>query len=107
MSNTERYRLGERTRGRAWFGSASPARKGRVQSDARALTQEYRRRMQSTSGRLVFKMGDAFPADDAVAVFLASLSTALNDLLTTTRWILGGDTEQPNRRQVTNVEQQY
>ena len=63
--------------------------------------------MQPTSGRLVFKMGDAFPADNPVAVFLTSMSTALNDLLTTTKWILGGDTEQPNRRQVTDVEQQY
>ncbi|MCP4383136.1 MAG: hypothetical protein GY798_17220 [Hyphomicrobiales bacterium] len=52
-------------------------------------------------------MGEAFPADNPVAVFLVALSTALNDLLTTSKWMVGGDPDQPHTNDVTDMEQLY
>lgn len=53
-----------------------------------------------TSGQLVFRIGDAFPADNPVAVFLVAMSTALNDLLLTNRQLLGGDDSEPGLYEV-------
>jgi hypothetical protein len=55
----------------------------------------------------VFKIGEAFPVDDPVAIFLVAMSTALNDLLTTAKWFVGGDHEQPFQREVTNEDHLY
>jgi hypothetical protein len=63
--------------------------------------------VESTSGRLVFKIGDAFPVDSPVAVFLVAISTALNDLLTVSKWLTGGDYDQPHQFDVSDVEQLY
>ncbi len=63
--------------------------------------------MTASSGRLVFRMGDAFPSGDPVAVFLVSLSTALNDLLTTRKWLVGGDQEEPFTNDVSDAERLY
>lgn len=63
--------------------------------------------MPLTSGRLVFKIGEVFPADDPVAVFLVALSTALNDLLFASRLLVGGDNEEPSVREPSDVEQQF
>ncbi len=60
-----------------------------------------------TSGRLVFKIGEAFPADNPVAVFLVSLSTALNDLLFTNRRLVGGDDTEPGLHEVGAAEHQF
>lgn len=59
------------------------------------------------SVRLVFKIGEAFPADKPVAVFLVSLSTALNDLLLTNRRLVGGDDIQPGLNDIGAAEQQF
>lgn len=63
--------------------------------------------MEPTSGRLTFEIGRVFPADDPLAVWLIALSTGLNDLLTTSRWIVGGSERAPGERQVSDAEQQY
>lgn len=63
--------------------------------------------MEPTSGRLTFNMGTAFPSSDRVAVWLAALSTALNDLLTTSRWMVGGDANRPEALAVSDAERQY
>lgn len=44
--------------------------------------------MTPTSGRDTFQIGAAFPASDSVAVFATVIATALNDLITTNRWLL-------------------
>ncbi len=67
----------------------------------------YFRSMKPTSGRLVFNIGEAFPADSPVAVFLVVVSTALNDLLTVTKWLVGGDQDQPFQNDVSDVEHLY
>ena len=63
--------------------------------------------MEPTSGRLVFNMGKAFPADQPVAVFIVAMSSALNDLITVSKWLVGGDDDEPNRFEVSDVEQHY
>jgi hypothetical protein len=63
--------------------------------------------VQPTSARLVFKLGDAFPVDDPVAVFLVSMSTALSDLLTTGKMLVGGDQDQPFQRPVADPDHLY
>jgi len=62
---------------------------------------------EATSGRLVFKIGEAFPADSSVAVFLVALSTALNDLLLTNRRLVGGDDDKSGINDVGAAEQQF
>jgi hypothetical protein len=39
--------------------------------------------MSTNASRLVFAMGDAFPPESPVAVFIVAISMALNDLLIT------------------------
>ncbi len=63
--------------------------------------------MEPTAGRLVFRIGDAFPVDDPVAIFLMAVSTAPNDLVTVSRWLAGGDDEQPAQFDVSDVERLY
>jgi hypothetical protein len=58
------------------------------------------------SGRLVFKIGEAFPASDPVAVFLVALSCALNDLLLTNRLLVGGGND-PDPHEISTAEQQF
>jgi hypothetical protein len=48
-----------------------------------------------TLGRLAFKIGEAFSADNPIAAFLGSLSTALNGPLLTHRRLVGGDDLEP------------
>lgn len=57
-----------------------------------------------TGGRLVFRYGEAFPADRPVAVFLVALSTALGDLLRTSKWLVGGNDERPDQQSVAEDE---
>lgn len=63
--------------------------------------------VEPTSGRLVFRIGQAFPADDPVSVFLVAMSTAWNDLMTVSKWLTGGDYDAPNQSEVSDVEQHY
>lgn len=63
--------------------------------------------MEPTSGRLVFKIGEAFPVDNPVAVFIVAMSSAWNDLLTVSKWLTGGDYDAPNQFDVSNVEQLF
>jgi hypothetical protein len=60
--------------------------------------------MEPRSGRLIFTIGEAFPLDSPVAVFLVATSTALNDLVTASKWLVGGDNEEPNRVAISDVE---
>ncbi len=60
-----------------------------------------------TSGRLVFNMGEAFPADDPVAVAVVSISTALNDLITSAKWLVGGDEHKPFQTKLSDAEGLY
>lgn len=60
-----------------------------------------------TAGRLVFKIGEAFPAANPVAVFLVALSSALNDLLFTNRLLVGGEHNQPDPHEVSAAERQF
>jgi len=67
----------------------------------------YRWRVPPTAGRLVFKIGEAFPVADPIAVFLVSMSTALNDLLSTTKWLGYSIADEPNPFKVSDVEGLY
>lgn len=55
----------------------------------------------------MFKIGDAFPASNPVAVFLVALSGAFNDLLVTNIRMLGGDDRGPERYLVAQAERLY
>lgn len=59
------------------------------------------------SGRFVFTVGEAFPVDDPVAVFIVAISTALSDLLRTNMRLVGGDDNEPFQQSITSSEQQY
>jgi hypothetical protein len=52
-------------------------------------------------------MGDIFPADDHVAVFLVALSAALNDLLHAAKAIASGDAHAPGTREIEEAERLY
>jgi hypothetical protein len=55
----------------------------------------------------VFRIGDAFPVDSAVAVFIVAMAAAWNDLLTISKWLTGGDYDAPNQFDVSDVERLY
>lgn len=62
----------------------------------------------STSGRRVlFTVGEAFPADSPVAVFVTTLSMAYNDLMLTNLQLVGGDKHGPGMREVPAYEGMY
>lgn len=62
--------------------------------------------MTVESGRLIFKIGEAFPATSPVAVFLVALASALNDLLLTNRLLLDGSND-PDPHEVLAAERQF
>jgi hypothetical protein len=55
--------------------------------------------MATTSGerRLMFEMGRAFPADDDIAVWIASLSMALNDIRTAAEYAVRSEQQEHER----------
>lgn len=55
----------------------------------------------------MFKIGEAFPIDNPVAVFIVAMSAAWNDLLTVSKWLTGGDDNAPNQFDVSDVERLY
>lgn len=57
--------------------------------------------------RWTFKVGDVFPADDPVAVFIVAVSIALNDLLRTNKRMVGGNDAAPAQVEVEEDEQLY
>lgn len=57
--------------------------------------------------RYSFKIGEAFPADDHVAVFLTAVATGLNDLVMTSKMLVGGDEHAPFQRTISDVEHLY
>lgn len=63
--------------------------------------------MDPKSGRLVFRIGDAFPADDRLAMFIVAMATALNDLITSARWLVGGKRDRPSHSKISDVERLY
>jgi hypothetical protein len=63
--------------------------------------------VEQSTVRLMFKMGDVFPADDPIATFLVAVSMALNDLVTVTKWMVGGDQHVPDNHDVGADEQHY
>jgi hypothetical protein len=65
----------------------------------------YLRGMDRTSGRLMFKIGEAFPAADPVATFVATLGNAWSDLLFVNKRLVGGGDERPFQHDVPPSEE--
>ncbi len=49
--------------------------------------------MTPRSGRLIFTIGDAFPSNPTVSVFIAAISVALNDLIMVSKLLLRSEAE--------------